>query len=1067
MKKRYIVLLMTSALLAAPALAQETNTGVRPAQEQKSNETIAVVTGVVVDDATGNPIAGARLQVVDAPYSAMTNDEGQFSLKVPVDGQGRALHEIFVSGPSQNSMIVPLRNRRELTIRLMEAGYATKTAREIYTPLGMKEESHVMSSIGIYDRDNSISVKGSPEAALNGNVAGLQTQFRSGTDWSGANLYLRGINSIYANNNPIIVLDGLIIENSEFGTSMIEGQISTPFGCIDIKDIDQIVVLKDATSIYGAKGANGAILIRTKHTTDQATHIDVTALMGVNMQPKKIPMLGAADSKRLLTEVAQTSGLSANEVGQLVWVNPTQPQMQPDGSYLYGSYYKYNQETDWQDEIFQSGFKQQYSLGVTGGDDVAIYGVSVGFQNKEGVVKGSDFQRYNARVNADINFTKNIRLNTNMNFVYGRKNLSNEGSASNLNPIYTALAKTPFTTSRSVDENNRFSKAWEDVDALGAANPAAVVGDMKALNSFYRFMGSYIVEVDLPHGLTLRDNFGLDFNKEREEIFHPTIGVPYESLPTTEVSNEAIHRVERLFNIYNDFQLNFRHKVAGHSIDATVGKRIFFYRVEDDYGKGYNSASNAYQTIGDGDPNLHEIGGQIGTANWLAFYGHVDYNWQNRYFAEVTLSADASSRYGDNVDAFLLYPGVNAGWLVSSEEFAKSATWLNLFKLRAGFNVSGNDDITNYSNRRYYVSTRFLTSNGLALGGGTVKNEDLKPERMQKMNVGFDAAFLDNRLHVSADVYKSRISDLLIYSQMPSYVGKDKFLTNGGEMENSGFELAVGGRVYSNRHFSWDLMANVAHNTNEVTKLETGAFQSTVGDGTVLTRVGSSAGVFYGYKTRGVYSTSADAAAEGLTTMVGASAVPFEAGDVRFVNMDGRTLIDEGDMVEIGNPNPKLFGGLSSTIKSYGFTLQADFTFSLGNDIYNYTRSQLESMSSYVNQTKNTLLRWRTEGDVTAYPRASYGDKMRNNRFSDRWIEDGSFLKCKAITLSYDFNLETDVITGLTVYGTCENVFCATKYSGYDPEICSSSSSNPLFQGVDAFTTPTARTFYIGLKLGL
>ena len=1051
--------------MSAPVTAQEAEDVATHKVSQKVDEETETVQGVVVDDATGAPIAGARLQVVGARYSAMTHDDGTFTIKVPTDAQGRLMAEISVTGPSQNSLIIGLRNRRELTIRLMEAGYSTKTNREIYTPLGMKEESHLMSAIGVYDRDNSISVKGSAEAALNGNIAGLQTQFRSGTDWSGANILLRGINSIYANNNPIIVLDGLIIENREFGTSMIEGQISTPFGCIDIKDIDQIVVLKDASSIYGAKGANGAILIRTKHTTDQATHIDVTALAGINMQPKSIPMLGASDSKRLLTEIAQTSGLSAKEVNSLSWVNATKPQRQPNGTYLYGDYYKYNQNTDWQDEIFQRGFKQQYSLNVTGGDDVAIYGVSVGFQNKEGLVKGSDFQRFNARVNADIKFTDRIRLNTNMNFVYGSKNLSNEGSASNLNPLYTALVKAPFTTLKSVDENNRASKAWEDVDDLGAANPGAVTNDIVAENSFYRFMGSYNLDIDLWKGWTLSENFGLDFNKEREVIFHPTIGIPYASLSTTDVTNEQIHRVERMFNILSETRLNYRKQLAEHMFDATVGFRYFHSNSEDDYGQGYNSASNAYQTIGAGDSKLHQIGGAIGNANWLALYGNLDYNWLSRYFAQITLSADASSRYGDDVSTFLLYPGVNVGWLASSEEFLQSASWLNLLKVRAGFNMAGNDDISDYSNQLYYVSTRFLTSNGLVLGA--LENEKIKPERSQKMNIGIDAALLNNRLNLSLDVYKTAISDMLTYSTVASFTGMNTILSNGGEMENRGIELGIGGRVYASKDFVWDLNLNLAHNTNEVTKLETGAFQTSVGDGDIITRVGSAAGVFYGYKTNGVYSTNAEAAADGLKTMVGATDEAFQAGDVRFIDQNGDHTIDDKDRVEIGDPTPKLHGGFASTMKSHGFTLQADFTFALGGDIYNYTRSQLESMSSYANQTKNTLLRWRTEGDKTSYPRASYGDSHQNNRFSDRWIEDGSFLKLKSVTLSYDFNLKSDIITGLTVYGTCENVFCATKYSGYDPEICSSSSNNPLYQGVDAFTTPTARTFYIGLKLGL
>lgn len=1066
MKKQYIVLLMATAALATPALAQDVLTNEPLKMEQKAESGIAEVTGTVVNDATGAPIPGARLQVLGAPYSAMTDDDGKFKLNVKLDSHGRAMGEISVTAPDQNSIILGLRDRRTLTIRLMEQGYRTKTSRQVYTPLGMKEVSHLMSAIGVYDRDNSLSVKGSPEAALTGQIAGLQTDFRSGTDWSGSNLYLRGINSIYANNNPLIVVDGLIIENAQFGTSLIEGQISTPFGCIDIKDIDQIVVLKDATSIYGAKGSNGAILIRTRHTTEQATRIDVTAMMGVNMQPRQIPMLNATDSKRLLTDIAQTSGLTAQEVSSLSWVNATMPERQPNGTYLYGDYYKYNQNTDWQDEIFQRGLKQQYSLSVSGGDEVAMYGVSIGFQNKEGLVKGSDFQRFNARVNGDIKFTSRVSLNANMNFVYGSKNLSNEGSASNLNPIYTALVKAPFTTLLSVDETNRPSKTWEDVDALGAANPAAVINDIDAENSFYRFMGSFNFDVKITDDLLLSESFGIDFNKEREEIFHPTIGIPYESLSNAEVNNEQAHRVERLFNVLSETRLNYRKQLDIHHFDATVGMRYLHSTTEDDYGKGYNSASNSYRTIGAGDQSLHQLGGALGNANWLSFYGHLDYNLFNRYFAEVTVSADASSRYGDNVSQFQVYPGINVGWLASNEHFLESASWVDMLKVRAGFNMSGNDDITNYSNRLYYKSTRFLTNNGLVLGA--IENQDIKPERMQKMNIGVDGSLLNNRLNFSVDFYRSSISDMLTYSQVPHYTGMLTMLSNGGEMENRGVEVSVGGRVMTNKDFNWDLSLNLAHNKNEIKSLETGSFVSNVGDGTVISRVGSAAGVFYGYKTNGVYSTTAEANADGLSTMVGAVAEPFQAGDVRFVNVDAsNSIIDVNDRVEIGDPTPALYGGLSSVMRSHGFTLQADFTFSLGNDIYNYTRSQLESMSGYQNQTKNTLLRWRTEGDVTSYPRVSYGDPHGNNRFSDRWIEDGSYFKFKSVTLSYDFNIQSEVLTGLTVYGACENVFCATKYSGYDPEICCSSSNNPLYQGVDAFTTPTVRTFFIGLKVGL
>ncbi len=1063
MKKAYLLFLLAGLTCSSVSLAQ--TEPVRVAASKAAEVPSKTVTGKVVLDASGEPLAGISLQVVGARFSAMTGEDGTFSIKVPVDAKGKALSVIAVSGPTTEDIMVPVRNLDQLNIRLMYKGYNSITNKKIASPLGQKELTTNTSAVSVIGIDNSLSVKGSPEAVLQGQAAGLNTLFRSGTDWSGANLVLRGYNSIYTNNNPLLVIDGLIIENQEFGVSMVEGQISTPLGCIDVKDIDQIVVMKDASSIYGVKGANGAILIQTKRTEDISTHVDVSAFWGLNMQPKKYPMLGAADSKRYLTDLAQTSGLSAKEVNALSWVNATKPQQNPDGSWKYGDYYKYNQNTDWQDEIFQTGFKQQYSLSVSGGDETAIYGVSLGFQNKDGLVKGSDFQRFNARLNAAIKFTDRIRFNTSMSFIYGSKNLSNEGSASKVNPIYTALVKAPFTAVHSVDEYNVFSPAFEAVDALGAANPVVVTDDVVSENSFYRFMGSYTLEADLWKNWKIATIFGLDYNKEREVIFYPTSGIPYPNLPNAEVTNQQMHRVERLFSISDETRLSYSNKWGNHKLDGALGFRYYHNMAEDDFGHGYNSASNYYQTIGAGDSELYQNGGALGNWNWLSFYLNAEYAFKNRYFVDVTMSNDASSRYGEKTANIQIYPGVNAAWLISSEEWMKDASWNSYLKLRAGYNMSGNDDIGNYVSRRYYITQSFLNNNGLVRGG--LKNQKIKPERVSKANVGIDAAFFNERLTLSVDGYYSQTKDLLIYSNAYSLSGFGSYVSNGGELTNTGVEVALGGRVLNKKSFAWDLNLTLAHNKNEVQKLDCGSIRSSIGEGTVLTSVGSPIGVFYGYKTNGVYSTTAEATAEGLGTMVGSVRKPFEGGDVRFVNQDNNNLIDENDMVQIGDPNPDLFGGLTSIMRYNRFTLTAQFNFSIGNDIYNYTRSQLENMSSYTNQTKNVLTRWRTEGDKASMPRATYGDPLGNSRFSDRWIEDGSYLKLKELSLSYDFNIKSAYITGLTVFGTCENLFTLTKYKGYDPEVVCSSSNNPLYQGVDAFTTPTSRTFYIGLKLGL
>lgn len=1060
MKRVFLLLLTICTAGVTASYGQEAVKKVVGIEKNKGEEVKTVtITGTVTSTATGEVIPGVTVAVAGHPFSAMTDENGAFKLQVPESKDCNLL----VSGPAQTGVIVALRGRDKVEIQLMNEGFNNLTHKEVLTPLGMKEQAYLTSALSVVSEDNSTSTKGTPEAILQGSVAGLQTHFRSGADGSGANLVLRGYNSIFANNNPLLVIDGQVFENQQFGVSLIEGQISTPLGCIDVRDIEQMTILKDASAIYGAKGGNGAILIQTKRVDDQATHIDVTALLGLNLQPEKLPLLGAIDAKRYLTEVVSTSGLTPGQVNALPWVNPNKPQ-EIYGDWINGSYYKYNQNTDWQDEIFQSGFKSQYSLNVSGGDEVAIYGLSLGFQNKDGLIEGTDFQRFNARVNALVNFTEKIRLTANMNFVYGEKNMANGGSVSNVNPIYTALVKAPFTSPYSYSEEGVASPAFEDVDALGLANPAAVTSDVVSQNSFYRFMGSYNLEVDFNKEWKLSSRFGLDFNKEREVIFYPSIGIPYANTANTEVTNEQMHGVQRMFNLSNETRLNYLKTVGENTYDATLGFRYMHFTAEDDYGHGFNSANNYYQTIGAGDKTLFLNGGALGNWNWLSFYGNFDYNYKHRYFVQAILSSDLSSRYGDDIAPIQIYPGVSAAWLISSEKWMRNADFINFLKLRASWTVSGNDDIGNYNAKRYYLSKAFLSNNGLI--SGNLVNNDLKPERVTKTNVGLDMAFWNDRLNLSVDLYQSKTEDLLIYSPAESFTGFASYVSNGGELENKGVELTLSARLLDTRHFSWDVSGTIAHNKNEITAISA-PIETTIGGGTVLTQVGSPLGIFYGYETDGVYSTTAEAQQSGLQTMVGAVAQNFEAGDVRFINKNSDNIIDENDRVQIGDPNPDFHGGFSTVMKSHNFTLSAQFTYSVGNDIYNFTRSQLENMNSLSNQTKAVLNRWRTEGDITSMPKAVYGDPHQNSRFSDRWIEDGSFLKFKSLSLSYDVPLKGDVLTGITVYGTCENLFTWTKYKGYDPEIISSSSNNPLYHGVDAFTTPTTRTFYIGLKIGL
>lgn len=1055
-KIKYIFLWMV-CMGALSVGAQDFNQKFRTLKTKKIVEYKDRAIGTVVDAATGAPLNGMNI-AVPGISAAMTDEKGKFSIKVPSYDV-----ELLISGPGYQQKRVALKGEKEIMVRLYDETHRS-VFEDVMMPLGDMPGSHVTTSIAQLKDNYSSSSSTSPEALLQGTVAGLNAVSRSGMENAGMNMFMRGFNSIYTNNQPLLVIDGMVIENLSAGVSLIDGYLSTPLNFIDVKDIDRITVLKDAATLYGVKGANGAIIIETKRANEPETRITAQALMGMNMKPNTIPLLDAIQSKRYLMDMYQSRGYTNSEIQKLPFINSEKPVSKPWGYEGNVDYYRYDKSTDWQDQLFVEGFKQNYALGVTGGDDVALYALSLGYLKNEGVVSGTDFSRFTARMNTDITFSPKFKVQTNMYFVYGKKNLIQEGSATPLNPIYSTLVKSPFMSPNVYNEQNLLSPNLEDIDLFNMANPATVVNEVMQESSNYAFWANIHIKYNIWKNLTLSTRFGFRFNKEYERIFHPSEGIPYEQLPTAIVINESQYRTERIFSMFDETRANYLFKFAPeHQLDATIGMRYFNNKGEDDWGKGHNSSSDDFISINYGLNELRQAGGSIGTWNWLSFYGNLAYSLKNRYFVNATLAADASSRYGNEIGRFQMYPAISAAWVLSSEKFMHRFSWVDLLKLRAGFSMTGNDDIGNYTARRYYTSQNLMGNYGLVRGN--LVNEKLKPEQVNRLNAGLDMSLLNEHLSLSVDVYRSKVKNMISYSPITPYSGFSTYIDNSGEMKNTGVDVAVNARVLDVGKLKWDLGVTVSHYKNKITQLNGNRYITEIADANILTEVGRPMGVFYGYRTDGVYATTADAEADGLMLRSGLSDLPFGAGDMRFVNMNNDKYINEEDMVEIGNPNPDIYGGLSTRILWKRFSLSAQFTYSLGNDIYNYTRRTLESMSGMENQTKAVLNHWRSEGQITNMPKVTYGDPMQNSRFSDRWIEDGSYLKFKNLTISYDVPVKTGIITGLQVYAVAENLCTWTSYKGYDPEF--SVSSNPLGYGIDAFVTPQSRAFYVGIKLGL
>lgn len=1056
--KKYILLLVVFSLSVC-GYAQD--------QEEKKE---SVITGVVLESATGKPVPGAAVSIPGIA-SSITDDDGRFDLSKTIDG---AVLQIQI--PGYATQRVAVKGRKEITVLLFDDTFKSSD-RTINTPFGTANIWETTAAVSPISVEKSYK-KGSVgvESILQDEGLGLNSVMRSGAPGAGGNLFLRGFTSLNATNQPLIIVDGIPYENSTIGESLVGGHMITPLSGLDLKDIEAITVLKDNTSIYGSRGANGVILITTARAKTQATSIDFYAHTGINLTPKnQYRMLSGWESKAYLSEMLGSSGLyTPSEIQALPFINQEVPVVEKWGIEGNKDYYRYNHNTNWQDKIFENSMTNNLGISVKGGDDIALYALSVGYTGQDGIVKNSGYTRYNTQFNTQVNMTSDIKLNANLNFSYAEKDLMNETLNRDQNPIYVSLIKSPFMASNVYDEAGALSPKYEQSDIFDVSNPSALVDEQTYQKSKnYRFFGNLEGVFKLNNDFTINAIFGLTFDKVRENIFLPSNGLHHEMLPTAEVTNEMQSMVGRYLQYYGDVRLTYTHNFnVDHNLTARGGLRYQSNNSEYDQVWAYNSANDNLQTVGKGDINLTQKNGSIDNWKWLSYYLNADYGYKNKYFASFNMALDGSSRIGkeasglkmfDNV--FGLFPSLSGAWLISSEDFMADVNKIDYLKFRLGYTRTGNNDIGNYTARSYYDSQNFLGYYGFVRAN--IANPELKWESNTKLNAGIDLALFNERLQLSADIYSSKTTDMLMWEQLNGAAGISMYAKNDGAMKNTGFEFGINGRIIDIRDFKWDLGVNIAHYKNKVTELSTDEKLTEIAGGYVRTKVGSPLGQFYGYKTNGVYATTAEATAAGLSKLNdNGTLTPFAAGDVRFVNVNSSdNVINEDDMTVIGDPNPDIFGNINTAFYYKGFQLSAILTYSVGNDVYNALRRDLESMQGYNNQTQSVLNRWSYEGHVTNTPRAVWGDPMGNSRFSDRWIEDGSYLRMKTVTLSYDFPIKQKFIKTLQAYVTGNNLVTFTKYLGYDPEF--SASQSPLYYGVDTGMSPIARSVLFGVKIGL
>ena len=1043
--------------LYAPLYAQESQkeTTATKTTINKTKKGI-LVKGFVKSAQTKLALSGINV-AVEGFSAAITNDDGSFEIKVP---HLEAL--LKVSGENFQTEVHALRNQESgIEIYLSEPNYSpTYQIANMAQGDKMQYANTHAATVVDFDKDQwSNPVNESVGGFLQGKVAGLLTTRNSGTPGAGTYLSLRGFNSLYATNKPLIIVDGMIYDDEDYGSGILQNNVSSPLTNIDVKDIEDITVIKDGSSLYGTKGANGVIKITTIRPTELSTKIDFSMYGGVNQTPDELPLLNASQFRTHLSQLEVSKGLTQSQIAALPYMNDN---VGSEG------YYQYHNNTNWQKKVFNSSVNQNYFLKIRGGDEIAKFGLSVGYLDSKGIIDQVDTKRYSTRLNAALKLTNKLSVDANLSFVNSIQNQWNQGFAYKTAPLYLALTKAPFLSSNIIDDAGDVSPNLADVDYFNIGNPEAIFTNGKGLNNNYRFFGDLKFTYALNKAWDINTILGLTFNKERETFFIPDYGTADIVLPTAIGKNQSGSEVQQYKSIYTDTYANYtKHLNNDHNVDVRFGVRTQTNKSESDLGLAFNASTDDFTTIGAGSNLLRQVGGVLGEWKWLNIYANADYNYRNKYFLTTSYAVDGSSRFGDKMngkDKFALMTSLSGAWLVSSEGFMKDVKAIDYLKLRASYGYSGNDDIGNFTAQRYYVSQNFLGMQGLVIG--SIGNPNLQWETVKKFNVGLDLGVFNERLNATFDYYNNRTRNMIVYEQINDVNGFNYIASNSGAMRTIGAELGLQARIIKTADFNFDLGLNVSHYKNEVQGLPNDAILTQFAGATYLTSVGKDANLFYGLKADGLYSTTAEANATGLSRRLSnGNVVPFTAGDMRFVDKNGDDVIDDNDRMVIGNPNPDIAGSFSTSFSYKRFSLQGLFTFSLGNDIYNGLRYNLEKMSGYENQSVAVANRWRVEGQQTDMPKATWGDPMGNAEFSSRWIEDGSYLRLKTLAVGYDFPITNNYIKYIKIYASANNLFTFTKYLGYDPEF--SATSSILGQGTDIGLAPQFKTYQLGLRLGL
>ena len=962
----------------------------------------------IVKDQTGETVIGASVMEKGTTNGTITGIDGDFSLNMSPNGTlvvsfvGYKTQEVQVKG--QKQLQVVLSEDAEMLDEVVVIGYGTMKKSDL---------TGAVSSIGNKDiKDSPVSNLGQ---AIQGKISGVQI-VDAGKPGDNVSIKIRGLGSIN-NCDPLVVIDGV---PTDLGLSS-----------LNMTDVERLDVLKDAsaTAIYGSRGANGVVMITTKRGTEGKGKLAVSANYSFQNATNVPSLLNAAQYAELSNDMMVNSGRNPNPE----WANPSE----------------LGAGTDWMDELLRTGVMQNYTVSYSGGNEKSHYYVSGGFLDQSGIVKSVNYRRFTFQSNSDAQVLKWLKFSNNITFSADTKKSGsyNIGDALKALPIYPVK-----------NEDGSWSGPDGNSEWYGSTrNPIGPTELNKSQTDGYNFLANLTAELTFTKWLKFKSTFGYDAKFWFIDNFTPKYN--WKPTPTEETSRYKSDN--KSFTYLWDNYFLFDHTFAEkHRVGLMAGMSAQWNT--NDY---LNAQKNVFMFDNvhemDNGEEMYAIGGNETEWALLSYMARVNYSYEDRYLLTATIRRDGSSRFGKK-HRWGTFPSVSVAWRASQEKWFPKNDYINDLKVRAGYGVTGSQaSVGNYSYLASYNTSVYpfgiSSGNQTALVSSTLANPYIHWEEVAQTNIGFDASLFNSRVMFSFDAYLKETRDMLVKASIPITSGFEDTTTtytNAGKVRNQGIEMSLH-TINLTGELGWETNVTATYNKNKIKDLNSDVpYYINQINNSYVTMLAKDypINVFYGYVTDGIFQNQSEV----NTHAVQPGAEP---GDIRFRDLNNDGVINDSDRTVIGNPNPSWLFSMNNSLSYKGFELSVFLQGIAGNKIYNANNIDNTGMAAAYNQTTDVLKRWQGEGTSNSMPRAVFGDPNQNTRVSDRFVENGSYLRLKNITLSYTFPkqwLQKAQIENARLSLSCENVATITGYSGFDPEVG--------INGIDQNRYPISRTFSLGLN---